>query len=122
MHMLWDCPFIRNFWGEIRDHIERILGYEIPFSPGLYILGDPSFLEDLTPYDAEWAQTALMLGSELTMCEWRAPSAPSVNVWFTQLGHVAALERLSFRLLNKVENYCFKWDKWETHIGGTLEL
>ena len=120
MHMLWDCPLIRDYWGGIRDHIEHVLGYEIPFSPRLYILGDPSVLDDLTPYDAEWAQTALMLGRKLIMCEWRAPAAPSVNVWFTQLGQVAALERLSFRLLNRVDNYWLKWDKWEAHIGGTL--
>ena len=119
MHMLWDCPLIRDYWGEIRDHIERILGCAIPFSPSLCILGDPSWLDDLTPYDAEWAQTALMLGRKRIMCEWRASSAPSVNVWFSQLGHVAALEKLSFRLINKVDNYWLKWDKWEVHTGGT---
>ena len=76
MHMLWDCPLIRDYWGGIRDHIEHVLGYEIPFSPSLYILGDPSVLDDLTPYDAEWAQTALMLGGKLIMCEWRAILPP----------------------------------------------
>ena len=120
MHMLWDCPAIRDYWGEIRDHIERVLGCQIPFSPQLYILGDPSSLDELTPYDAEWVQTALMLGRKLIMCEWRTSSAPSVNVWFSQLGHVAALERLSFRLLNKVDNYLLKWFRWEAHTGGNV--
>ena len=31
--------------------------------------------------------------------KWRTPSAPSVNVWFSQLGQVGALEKLSFRLI-----------------------
>ena len=60
-----------------------------------------------------------MLGRKLIMCEWRSPTAPAVNVWFVQLGQVAALEKLSYRLLNKVDQYRLKWTKWEAHTGHT---
>lgn len=50
-----------------------------------------------------------MLGRKLIMCERKAPDAPSVSSWFSQLGHLAALDKLSFRLMNKVDLYVIKW-------------
>lgn len=119
MHMLWDCPRIQEFWVGISAQIERIQRHKIPFSPSLFVLGDPSLLRDLSPSDAEWIQTVLRLGRKLIMCEWKASEAPSVNSWFSQLGHLAALEKLTFRLMNKVDLYMLKWNNWETHIKGS---
>lgn len=73
--------------------------------------------------DTEWIQTVLMLGCKLIMCEWRNSKAPSVDLWFGQIGHLAALEKLTFRLMNKVDLYTLKWNNWFnvycSHGGST---
>lgn len=80
------------------------------------MLGDPSLLEDLSLSDAQWFQTALMLGGKLMMCELKALDAPSGSSRFSQLGHLEALEKLFFRLMNKVDLYKLKWNNWENNI------
>ena len=116
MHMLWNCPKVHQFWLGISTQIEGIQKHKIPFSPRLFVLGDPLLLKGLSPPEAEWIQTALMLGRKLIMCEWKAPNAPLVSTWFSQLGHLAALEKLTFRLMNKVNLYMLKWNNWEIRI------
>ena len=71
-----------------------------------------SLLQDISPSDAEWIQTVLMMGRKLIVCEWKASEAPSVIHWSSQIGHLAALEKLTFRLMNKVDLYMLKWNKW----------
>ena len=116
MHMLWDCPKVHEFWLGISTQIGGIQKYKIPFSSRLFVLGDPSLLKGLSPPDAEWIQTAHMLGRKLIISEWKASNAPSVSTWFSQLGQLAAVEKLTFRLMNKVDLYMLKWNNWETHI------
>lgn len=116
LHMLWSCPQVKAFWLSVHDHINRIVGQNIPFTPDLFILGDSGALESLTPPHAEWIQTALMLGRKLIVMNWKASSAPTAVLWFIQLGKVAALENLSFRLLNKVDLYMRKWEKYHAYM------
>ncbi len=52
------------------------------------------------------------------MCEWKVSDAPSVNSWFGQHGHLAALEKLTFRLENKVDRYMLKCWKVENSYYG----
>ena len=101
IHMLWSCPKIQDFWSEIHKNITQIIGCDIPFSQRLYILGDPALLEDLPSHNAEWVQTALMLGRKLIMSEWKAPSPPPVNLWHNQLGRLAALRSVSQSRFNE---------------------
>ena len=120
VHMLWDCPAVQGFWREVQDYIHTILTEEIPFAPTLYVLGDPAALEELSHYDAEWVQTALMLGRKLIVMKWKDPNAPTAAEWYIQLGKLAALERLSFRLLNRVEVYMQKWERYLGYLGEVV--
>ena len=117
VHMLWGCPAVQEFWRNVRDYIQTILTVDIPFAPTLYVLGHPAALEELSPYDAEWVQTVLMLGRKLIVMKWKDPIAPTAAQWFIQLGKLAALEKLTFRLLNKVEVYLFKWERYLRYLG-----
>lgn len=75
-HMLWSCQKIQDFWSEIHSNVTKIIGRDMPFSQRLYILGDPSALDDLPSHVAEWVQVALMLGRKLIISEWKASSPP----------------------------------------------
>ncbi len=89
LHMLWSCLATQIFWFNIYDNIKLILESDFPFCPSLFVLGDPLPLKDVPSAQAEWVQSALMLGRKLIVKEWKATSLPSVRVWFSQLGIVA---------------------------------
>lgn len=53
-----------------------------------------------------------MLGRTLIVINWKHSFVPTASLWYIQLGKLAALENLSFRLLNKVEFYLWKWENY----------
>ena len=118
MQMLWSCPKVQEYWNDIHDRLQKITGLVIPFNPLLFILGDRATLEDIAPFLAEWIQTALMLGRRLLIKDWKSASTPAPSHWFSSLGQLAALERLSYRLLDKMDNYDFKWGHYHIHVSG----
>lgn len=112
VHVLWECPKIQEFWSSIHKVIEKIVGQTIPFCSRLYILGDPSMLRHLPSPLAQWTQTTIMMGRKLLVREWRGPSVPSFALWHSSLAQLAALERLSYRLLNRVDDFNNKWSRY----------
>ena len=121
-HMLWGCTNVQRYWSSIKDKLKSIIDFDIPFCPRLFILGDPSILGGVSPPIAEWIQTALMLGRRLLIREWKASSAPAVSLWFSTLGQVAAYERLSYRLLDRMDKYDQKWGHYHLHLAGLTDV
>ena len=88
----------------------------------LYILRDPSLLDDLPSHVAEWVQVAFMLGRKLIISEWKESSPPHVNLWHTHLARLAALERLSYRLINRMESFNLKWERYLSNMKEPDEI
>ena len=105
IHVLWECPRVQTLWCAIHENIMQITGQDIPYTPALFILGDPSPLKHLSTPLADWIHTALMVGRKIIVKEWKSEDLPPAHVWFTQLGTVAALERLSFKMNNQLDKY-----------------
>ena len=122
VHILWGCPNVQSYWSFIKDKLKRIVGFDIPFCPRLFVLGDPSILGTVSPPIAEWNQTALMLGRRLLVKDWKASSAPAISLWFSTLGQVAAYERLSYRLLDRMDKYDQKWGHYHLHLAGLTDV
>ena len=120
VHMLWGCPKIQDFWSVIHGRLERITGLKIPFSPRLFILGDPSMLKKVSPHLADWIQTVIMSGRRLLVKDWKAPCAPAPSLWDSSLGQLSAYERLSYRLLNRVDDYESKWAYYNMYTSGLV--
>ena len=117
--MLWSCPKVQDYWRVIHNNIQRITGLDdIPFNASLFILGDPATLREVAPYLAEWIQTAIMLGRKLLVKDWKSSTTPATSYWFSSLGQLAALERLSYRLMDRMDKYDLKWTHYHWHILG----
>lgn len=118
VHVLWECPEIQKFWSSIHKVIQKIVGQSISFCGRLYILGDPSILSHLPSPLAQWTQTTIMMGRKLIVKDWKGPSVPSFSLWHSSLSQLAALERLSYRLLNKENDFHNKWSRYFTYINS----
>lgn len=116
VHALWSCPKILDFWSNVHDYIIEITGTEYEFCPGLYVLGNPSRLSHIASPLADWIQTGIMIGRQIIMRGWKAPTGPTLQEWLIELGRVAAYEKVSFNLLEKGGKYISKWGKYlESH-------
>lgn len=71
---------------------------------------------------AEWIQTALMVGRKLITCQWKSLSAPLIAQWLKDLGKLAALENLSYKLIDKMDSFHTKWDPFLTFIGNKFPV
>uniref|UniRef100_A0A3P9MG76 Reverse transcriptase zinc-binding domain-containing protein n=1 Tax=Oryzias latipes TaxID=8090 RepID=A0A3P9MG76_ORYLA len=117
LHMLWECPKVQSYWSSIHKEVEKVVGQDVPFQSRLFVLGDPSVLSRVSSPLSQWIQTTVMLGRKLLVREWKGPSTPSFTHWQTSLGQLAALERLSYRLLNRMDDFNSKWSHYFEHIG-----
>ena len=114
-HMLWHCPKVQDFnsWSSIHECIQKVVGLEVPFCIRLYLLWDPSTLKDgIASVHTEWVQTAIMIGRKLLVQQWKSAPAPSITDWYNGLTTVAAYERVSFTLLERVDWHYFKWQNF----------
>ena len=112
VHSLWACPNILGFWCGIHEFIWRITGSDFEFCPQLFILGDPSVLKHISKPTAEWIQTAIMIGRQIIMRHWKSPDGPTFSEWLIELGRVAAYEKISLSLDERVDKYESKWGKY----------
>ena len=55
------------------------------------------------------------------MIQWSLP--PERGLWFGQIDHLAALEKLKFRFMNEIDLYMLRWNNWInvycSHGGST---
>ena len=52
-----------------------------------------------------WTQTAIMIGRQIILRNWKKPGEPPVQEWVTELGKVGAYERISYRTQDRTEKY-----------------
>ena len=108
----------KNIGSKVHKIMLDITKSNFIFSPRLYVLGDPKFLAKCNRPDAEWIQTSIMVGKQIIMRGWKTLGGPSMREWLTELGKVAAYERLSYGMQNRSEAFQLKWGKCLTYIGG----
>ena len=59
-----------------------------------------------------------MVGKQIIMRGWKTLGGPPVQEWLTELGKVAAYERLSYGMQNRAETFQMKWGKYLAYIEG----
>ena len=116
LHAVWSCSAIQHYWLQVHKIILDITKSNIAFNPRLYVLGDPKCLDKCTRMDAEWIQTSIMVGKQIIMRGWKTLGGPPVQEWLTELGKVAAYERLSYGMQNRPEAFQMKWGKYLSYI------
>ncbi len=100
--LLWNTKnynYIQGVNNYIHNYIQGVLECCFPFSPCMYVLGDPSLSPEVET--AEEIQVSIMIGRLIIMKGWQSPSSPSFQEWAAELGKVAAYEEMAYRLLER---------------------
>lgn len=114
-HALWQCPKTLEYWNRIHSSIEKITGDNFELSPRLYVLGDPAIVENCQ--NTQFIQTAIMIGRQVLLREWKNPRTPPYNDWFCELGRVASYEQLFYRMNDRWNDYEEKWRIYYSYIS-----
>lgn len=112
VHALWLCPN-SNQLRRVNECITNIAVTKYEFCPGLYILGNPRLLGHISKAIAHWIQTMIMIVRQIVMIRWKAEEDPLFPEWISELGKVAAYERISYGLRNDIEKYNSKWQVFQ---------
>lgn len=115
LHLLWECPMIKNYWLKIHDCIENITWTSLEFCPRLYVLNDPQMTSNCGA--ADFIQTSIMVGKQIIMRNWKNPGEPSFQEWSMELAKVASYEKISFNINDSAEKYVAKWGKYVQYIA-----
>lgn len=103
-----------EYWSKIHSFINDITNDTFEFSPRLYVLGDPAVLDNCQ--NAQFIQTALMIGRQILLREWKNSKSPPIKDWFCEIGRVASYEQLFFRINDRWDEYKTKWQKYLSYI------
>lgn len=61
-HMMWSCPNLRSYWGEIFDSLTKIAGKQIMPAASIAVFGVPPPYIDLSHQEETFAAFCLLIG------------------------------------------------------------
>ena len=118
IHVMWSCPKINQYWMKIHGYIVRVLKRHFVLCPKLYILGDYKVLSAFPQPLKSWTRTVIMIGRQIILRNWKKHGEPPLQDWLTELGKVAAYERMSYRMQDRTEKYFLKWGMYLDSISA----
>lgn len=114
IHALWSCSPVQQFWSSVTLKMSSILGFRIPLTPTLCLLGDLSVL-DLPKTESQPILVALAIAKKTILVHWKDKHTLNVNHWQNLLIEHISLERISATRKNKSKHFI---DKWSTFLSS----
>lgn len=84
VHVLWTWPKNHQFWRKIHCYTVNVIKMQFGFWPKLYILGDSNTLFAIPQSLKYWIQTAIMIGWQIILRNWKMPGEPPLQEWMTE--------------------------------------
>lgn len=109
LHVWWHCSLLATYWKGILSHIKKVMGYRIPETPTLTVLGlKPTTLSAMM--HADWRPISHMLGAakQTIAVYWKKAETLPVTLWFT-LWHTMEMELLTARLTLRKTQFVSTW-------------
>lgn len=83
MHIWWSCPLIQTYWSKVHKTICKVTGYQVEFSPSLYLL-------QLPPGNSKISRKALSIqlitaARMLVLVHWKSVNIPTLDKWFRRV-------------------------------------
>ena len=120
IHAFWPCPMITQYQIQIHCYIANVVKCNFDFCPKLYILGDDKALSAFSKPITNWIQTSIMTGRQIILRNWKKPGEPPFSCWVTELGTIAAYERMSYRMQDRMDKYLLKWGHFLNSINKSV--
>lgn len=117
-HIWWTCDVAKEFWTRIYDELKKILKYNFPKIPELFLLG--MIGKEIKKTDQTFVQYAMTAARILIAQKWKSPNLPTVEEWQIRLYQYIELARLSEKLrFNNTARYKDEWNKFLIYFENT---
>lgn len=109
-HIWWQCPVIMEFWGEIRQIINKILKTDIPLDPWVFLhhgrkVPTKAYLKSLCPH-------LLNAAKSLIPRYWQDKRRPTVREWLGKINEIYSLEYLKYSEGVEMKTFEEIWKDW----------
>lgn len=121
LHILWTCPMLKDWWNNIHKIIFEVLHKRFQISAKLAVLGSTIELQDLhfSSFEVRWIILALTTAKRILLRHWRKRYLPHHEEWSTTMAQLAAYERVTYSLLDKLDQYVFTWSSFTSWLSVT---
>lgn len=117
-HIFWSCPSLTEYWKKVHQIIQDSLIITIPLSfDTLYLCNFPHDL-DLHPSDARLIPILLAACKKAITRKWLKPQPPSVDDWIDIVYDVYKMERLTYSLRMRQNDFSGLWNRFVLFIGS----
>uniref|UniRef100_A0A670KCB4 Reverse transcriptase domain-containing protein n=1 Tax=Podarcis muralis TaxID=64176 RepID=A0A670KCB4_PODMU len=110
-HIWWTCDVIKGFWTQIHDELKKILKYNIPKIPELFLLG--LIGKEIKKTDQTFFQYATAAARIQIAQKWKTSDLPAIGEWQMRLYQYIELARLTQKIRqhnsSKLKN---EWNKF----------
>ena len=112
-HIFWACPLIQPYWQDLAEEIQSILGLKVDFSFITLYLG--KFPAGLMAQDNYLYKVLLAASKKAITRKWLQTNLPSKNDWITIVNEIQCMEKLTFVLRLRAEQFAKYWEKWTSY-------
>uniref|UniRef100_A0A670KCA9 Reverse transcriptase domain-containing protein n=1 Tax=Podarcis muralis TaxID=64176 RepID=A0A670KCA9_PODMU len=110
-HIWWTCDVVKEFWKQIHDELKKILRYNFPKTPELFLLG--MIGKEIKKIDQTFIQYAMAAARIQIAQKWKTPDLPTVGEWQMKLYQYIELARLTQKIRqNNTAKLKDEWNKF----------
>lgn len=119
-HVLWACPRIQPYWGEVAIEINKTIGIKMDYSFDTLYLGN---LPKALPHKENYLLKILLTSSRKAITRrWLKADPPTRAQWHGIVEEIFEMERFTFVLRLELEKFKKLWEKWIVYSLCTEQL
>lgn len=111
IHMIWECPVIQAFWGEVHGFLNTKLGLPGVCAPTNSLLG---LVEELIPtkYGRILYRLLMFYARKTILLNWKPPKQPFISHWLALINADLTMYKLTFAARGTPDRFLQIWDLW----------
>lgn len=108
IHMFWDCPPVRQFWGIVASTLSDLIEDTVPVTTCVLILNNLSIL-NISKLKKRVILAGLTAAKKLIAIRWKPPHSLTTQSWILSFLDVIYLELSTARINDANENTLNTW-------------
>lgn len=113
VHIFWACPLIQPYWQDFAEEIQSIFCLKVDFSFITLYLGKTPV--GLKAKDNYLYKILLAASKKAITRKWLQTDLPSRNDWITIVNDIQCMEKLTFTLRLRTDQYTKYWERWTSY-------
>lgn len=111
VHVFWSCPTLHNYWRDLKECIDKVLGCDLPFTFELFYLGKYN-VQNVGKVNIRMLRIMLLAGKKGITKMWMKADVPKVKNWIDVMYNIYNMEKLTYAMRLENEKFEEIWNGW----------